>query len=175
MFKLTSKNHISAGRRVIQQIDSYEIVEDDEELYKVFWNGSTTGKFTIKSTLKIVRGDLEMGATTNWNYVWKLPVPQCIRFCLWLVLHNHLMSNENRFIRKLTEDSRCLLCGEVAENVDHILRKWPIATLVWRKFPGLNDHEIFCKPLAGWITQNIGHDTTRDEQWPFVFCTTIWW
>lgn len=92
-----------------------------------------------------------------------------------LNLHDRLMTNANRFIRKLTDDPRCLVCGEVEENVEHILRKCPIATMVWRKFPGINDHEIFGKPLTEWIAQNTGPYQTRDEHWPTVFCTTLWW
>lgn len=153
--------------RIVQQIDSYELVEDDEAIDRLFRNGTPSGKFTIKSALKIARGELDLGATENWNYVWKLPVSQRIRFFLWLVLHDRLMTNANRFIRKLTDDPRCLVCGEV--------EGCPTATMVWRKFPGINDHEIFRKPLAGWIAQNTGEDQTRDDQWPTVFCTTLWW
>lgn len=119
------------------------MTEDEEAIDTVYWNGSTSGCFTITSTLKIIRGELDLGAVANWNFVWKLQVPQRIRFFLWLALHNRLMTNVNRFIRKLSDDPRCLACGEVEESVEHILRKCPTATMVRRKFPGINCHEIF--------------------------------
>lgn len=84
--------------RVLQQIDSYELTDDEEAIDKVFWCGSNSGKFTIKSALKIIRGELDMGATEHWKFMWKIPIPQKVRFFVWLVMHNRLLSNANRFI-----------------------------------------------------------------------------
>lgn len=64
--------------KILQQIDSYELVDDEEAVDRVFWNGTTMGKFTVKSALRIVRGELEMGATKNCSRVWKLPISQRI-------------------------------------------------------------------------------------------------
>lgn len=85
------------------------------------------------------------------------------------------MTNANRFIRKLTDDPRCFVCGEVEENIEHIIRRCPVATLVWRKFPGTNDYEIFGRSFNDWVVSNMSNDNSRDEEWPMVFATTLWW
>lgn len=61
------------------------------------------------------------------------------------------MSNANRFLRRITEDPRCFLCGEVEENIEHILRKCPAAILTLRNFPWLNDGELFSKIFLEWL------------------------
>ena len=44
------------------------------------------------------------------------------------------MTNGNRFVRKLTEDPRSFACGDVEENIEHIVHLCPTARIVWRKF-----------------------------------------
>lgn len=117
-----------------------------------------------------------MGAHKCWSNVWKVRTPHRVRFFVWLALQDRLMTNANRFIRGLTDDPRCFFCGETEENVDHILRRCPVATSVWRKFPGMNDDELFGKNCNDWIASNIQPvDDTRDPNWPMVFTHTIWW
>ena len=94
-----------------------------------------SGGFTLGSAMKLVRstGEEEVNEDNNWKVIWKLAVPQRLRMFMWLSYQDRLMSNANRFIRHLTDDPRCYVCGEVEENTIHILRECPVAKILWRK------------------------------------------
>lgn len=52
-------------------------------------------------------------------------------FFLWLSIEDRLMTNRNSFICKLTSDRRCMMSGEVKENLAHTLRISLVARLLW--------------------------------------------
>ncbi|KAK9030111.1 hypothetical protein V6N11_031542 [Hibiscus sabdariffa] len=62
---------------------------------------------------------------SKWSHFWSLPVTDCIRLFLWLVLRERLMTNEERCHRGLTLEPLCLSCGCVRETILHVLRDWP--------------------------------------------------
>lgn len=70
--------------RILQEIASFKLVEDEEAVDKVYWNGSISGGFTIKSALNIIRGQQELGATVNWSRIWKIQYLKEYNFsCGW--------------------------------------------------------------------------------------------
>lgn len=105
-----------------------------KKMKKLLIEFTGSGGFTIQSTLEIMRNDEVVFTHPKWKFVWKMLVPQRIRFFLWLVFHDRVMTNTFRFVRGLTDDPRCGVCAEVEENIEHILRKCPTAKMVWRKF-----------------------------------------
>lgn len=125
--------------RVLQTIEAFELQEDEEAIDKIFWNGERLGGFSVKSALRIIRNEYVQltGNSACWKKVWRLQLPQRIKFFLWLLFHDRLMTNSNRFLRWITTDPRCFICGSVEENNEHIFRECPSAILVWKKFPWL--------------------------------------
>lgn len=84
---------------ILKMIDSFELQEDPEAIDNIFWNGEASGGFSIKSALQLIRNDIEDLHSQAWRSVWKLPIPQRIRFFLWLVFHDRLVTNTNRVLR----------------------------------------------------------------------------
>lgn len=162
--------------RALQEVDSFELQTDEEAIDRIYWNRSDSGGFSIKFPLKIIRGEGRMGVQKCWAATWKVRALQKVRFFIWLALQVRLMTNENQIIRGFTNDASCLWCGANEETVDHIIRRCPAAQKIWWKFLGMNGHELFGKEVNAWIYSNIQPiDDTRDEDWPAVFATTIWW
>lgn len=114
-------NYLSA--EILQKISAFELIEDEEVVDEVFWNGSASGGFSLGSAMHLVQGNADEARVVdeNWKWIWKLPVPQRMRFFMWLSYQDRIMSNGNRFIRHLTDDPRCFTCGEVEESTLHIL------------------------------------------------------
>lgn len=85
------------------------------------------------------------------------------------------MTNVNRFIRKISDDPRCLTCGEV-ENTEHIIRKCPAARVVWRRL-GWRDNAIESEVMfPQLVLENLGEDIIRtNEDSVRVFAVTMWW
>ncbi|KAL2935657.1 hypothetical protein RDABS01_018775 [Bienertia sinuspersici] len=139
--------------QALQCIDSFELQQDDEEVDQVYWNGEAS----------------ELG------FCLETANPTMYSILYMAALHRRLMSNAHRFVRHLTDDPRCNICGANEESVDHILRQCLAATAIWRKFPGVHDYELFVKDFDSWLVENGCADNTRDEDWPIVVTTTLWW
>lgn len=108
--------------------------------------------------------------------MWGFEVSQKIRFFIWLTSQDPLMTNGNRFIRKLIDDPRCFVCGEIEENTLHILRDCPAASRVWTIL-GVNVEDLGWRiPLKDWLLGNIERRLVRtDSNWPQLFGVAIWW
>ena len=145
---------------------------------ELYWNGSPFGGFTLSSALKIIRNEAEpdIEEVKGWKTMWRVEVPQRIKFFLWLASQDRLMTNSNRFIRQLTSDPRCLVCGEVEEHTLNILRDCPTARVVWRKLGMASMNPSWNGSLKEWILHNIEagiHE--NNEGWPQVFSVAVWW
>ena len=160
------------------KIAAQELMEDDEAADEIFWNGAPSGGFTLASALKIIRNDLEVDIdeVRGWKSMWSVKAPQRVRFFIWLASQDRLMSNGNRFIRRMTDDPRCFVCGEIEENTIHILRDCLAAKRVWRLLGVQTDDLIWRIPLRDWLLGNIEkRNLQSDEGWPTLFSVTCWW
>lgn len=108
----------------LKSIASVEILEEFEGSYQNFWSPSSSGKFTIKSALCIIRNDVPSEPRDLWTRLWKVRALQRIRVFAWVV-HDRIMSNANRVKRGLTTYTHCELYGADCESSDHILREFP--------------------------------------------------
>lgn len=64
----------------------------------------------------------------------------------------------------------------VEEDVDHILRGCPAASLLWSKLGVRNEEELYGLPLREWVLKNVDHiNLTKGDNWPRVFVMTCWW
>lgn len=86
------------------------------------------------------------------------------------------MSNANRFIKGFTDVPRCLICGDVEENVENIRRSCLAAILVWRKL-GMSQGDIFnSMPFRLWLLNNLDESNKGfKEGWSITFAFTAWW
>lgn len=160
------------------KIAAHELIEDDEIVDEIFWNGAPSGGFTLASALKIIRNELEadVDEVRGWKCMWKVEVPQRVRFFLWLASQDRLMTNGNRFVRKMTDDPRCLVCGEVEENTIHILRDCPAARLIWKRLNVDTDDLAWKIPLRDWLLGNIEQRNLKSEEgWAQIFSVVCWW
>lgn len=150
----------------LQKIAAYELVEDEEAIDEIFWNGSPSGGFALGSAMKLASSpnEEEINEDNNWKVIWKLLVPQRIRMFMWLSYHDRLMTNANRFIRQLSDDPRCYVCGEVEENTIHILRECPVAKILWRKLGVKVEDDQWRGNLKNWLTGNFRGDMMANSE-----------
>ena len=143
----------------------------------LYWGNSSKGKFKIKSAIQIIRRESRDLDTKVWGLVWGAPVQQRVRAFLWLCCHDRIMSNYNRFKRRLVDDPKCFICGARAETTLHLLRDCPAARCVWRKVGVLSEHpHFFLGDIQHWVISNLDlHLDNMDENWNTHFCVTVWW
>lgn len=160
------------------EIASFDLIEDDEAIDDIFWNGSPSGGFSINSALNIIRNEevVEEGEETRWKSIWKAPTPQKMRFFMWLANKERLMTNKNRFIRNIADDPRCMVCGAAEETAEHVVRLCLAAKSVWQKLGVLNIQFQDTMMFSDWILKNIEEGTAiRGSEWPREFVVTCWW
>ncbi|CAN1121084.1 Putative ribonuclease H protein At1g65750 [Linum perenne] len=82
--------------------------------------------------------------------------PNRIKHFLWLVAHDRLLTNEERWKRTWTEDGSCSRCGHPQETVLHVLRDCSAAVNTWTHLAFLSDDRTsWDLPLLPWITHHL--------------------
>jgi ribonuclease HI len=107
----------------------------------LIWRGTTKGVFSVRSAYhmhkELEEADKPESSSTRatnsavWDKLWKLHIPNVEKNFLWKACHDILPTRANLFKRKITEDSRCPICGLEAETTLHILWQCPSAMGVW--------------------------------------------
>ena len=141
---------------VIKLIASFELYPSIHDAAQWSWVGSQNDNFSIKSALNLIHVDIHEERDPIWLAIWKASVPQCIRFFLWLVGHDRIMSNNNRARRGLIADPSCQNYPGIDETTLHILRDCPLARVVLEKLVPRHLHiRFFSLPLRSWLGFNL--------------------
>ncbi|KAH1064535.1 hypothetical protein J1N35_029522 [Gossypium stocksii] len=93
-----------------------------EGLDRITWCHTFSGNFSVKNACKVCKGDEWNAKDEKWKCVWKILGRQKVRFFIWLVLKQRILSNVERVKRGLADDPSCSLCGCPSEDILHILR-----------------------------------------------------
>ncbi|XP_074301475.1 uncharacterized protein LOC141632870 [Silene latifolia] len=162
---------------VLHTIASYEVLPGLENDDQCYWSASTSGFFTIKSAIKIIRNEPRNEEASFWNLPWKTWAPRRMRVFLWLLLHDRIMSNANRARRGLTEDPCCGSCGDLEETSLHLLRDCSEARKVWSLFSVPKSQRFFEGfSVREWAIDNLSCGKTAEfESWPSMFAVIVWW
>ncbi|PWA65244.1 hypothetical protein CTI12_AA315820 [Artemisia annua] len=105
----------------------------------IYWLNSSHGQFSCKTAYflaldmfeEIEQNDTE-GPIKLWSAIWKANVPNKIKLFIWWALRNYVPTAENMLIRRLTLSSAsCTCCGQLGEDVMHILYRCSAAKEVW--------------------------------------------
>lgn len=77
---------------------------------RIAWGPSKNVPFYISTAYELIEGENWGQRSREWEIVWKWQGPQRVRSFLWLVLHNILLTNEQRKRRHMTDVSTCPRC-----------------------------------------------------------------
>lgn len=92
--------------------------------------------------------DIVHTENANWDWIWRVKLPNKILTFVWLALHGRLMTNVLRRNRHMTQSALCKRCCLFGR---YVLRKCPKAAAVWGKFPNLMWRNTGQLPLKDWI------------------------
>ncbi|CAA7051415.1 unnamed protein product [Microthlaspi erraticum] len=112
-----------------------------------------------------------------FSRIWSVMAPERVRFFLWLVGKQCVMTNAERKRRHLCDSDICPVCKGGVETLIHIIRDCPAMQGIWtRLVPARKQHEFFMKPLLPWLYENLGEDgVTFGVPWSTLFGMSIWW
>ncbi|XP_074305989.1 uncharacterized protein LOC141641217 [Silene latifolia] len=170
-------NYLS--RNDLLKIAAYYLSPEPYLEDSLYWNASSSGKFTIKSTLTLIK-TADMSPETEpiaWHVIWKLPVQQRVRMFIWLAAHGRLMTNYNRVRRGIHDDPICPRCFEEDESTDHHLRRCPYSRELWDLLGEcVVSPSFFTLPFKTWISKNASDGIPlASHDWSMKFAITCWW
>lgn len=111
------------------------------------------GRFSVRSAYDLACKEVEEDVPWGgWKLIWKMKATQRVRVSSWLMAHGRLMTNMERWRRRIASDAYCARCQTEPEDVMHALRDCPRAREVWGSL-GWNDqqHEFFSLGLRDWV------------------------
>jgi len=138
------------------------------------WTADKLGKFTINSAIRILQASGTMN-DLNWKTCWKTRSPHRIKFFLWLLHHQRLLTNAERFRRQLLASPQRTICFESEESLDHLLKTCSNARATWQALEkeGVS-YTASDAEFQEWLKQNI-NGNHRDPEWPEKFAIILWY
>ncbi|CAN1128563.1 Putative ribonuclease H protein At1g65750 [Linum perenne] len=101
--------------------------EDDQWV----WGGEVNGRFSIKSTNRLLSSQPATLNPNFWVAVWRWKGPNRTRHFLWLAIQEKLLTNNERVKHHMATHATCEFCQHPIESVSHILRDCSFAMEVW--------------------------------------------
>ncbi|KAL5818299.1 hypothetical protein ACOSQ4_022141 [Xanthoceras sorbifolium] len=141
---------------------------------RVVWGGSSNGTFSVKSAYDIC---IDSGSSVEWKwrFIWKMKIPPKLQSFIWMIVHGKLLTNKQRGVRGLTNDTMCQRCEEREESLDHLFRKCRFSRLIWEDcWKGITNSQCFKSNWDEWLINNLRNTTCLSQSIPyyilFVFC-----
>ncbi|GLT42259.1 hypothetical protein SLA2020_162710 [Shorea laevis] len=80
------------------------------------------GKYTVKSTSRMLQFRLNPGHSINYKMIWNKMVPLKVSGFAWKATQNRIPTKDNlakRGLRNMEDDLSCPLCGMQQESTNH--------------------------------------------------------
>ncbi|KAJ1379403.1 Ribonuclease H domain [Sesbania bispinosa] len=120
------------------------------------WSNSISGVYSVNSAYHwLTHLDREY-ATESWNWLWKIPAPETLRFMLWLTCHNSLPTSGVLLHHGINLQGSCPRCGSEVESILHYLRDCCVVRQIWTLL-GLSTtyEDTRSINLQGWLRRGI--------------------
>lgn len=87
--------------------------------------------FSFSSAYVLGAGDGDVGIWVVWRQIWRLKIQQRVKSFLWVLDHDKLLTNYERWRRRIADNSDCQQSASQREDVLHAIRDCPGAGEVW--------------------------------------------
>ncbi|KAG7551702.1 Ribonuclease H domain [Arabidopsis thaliana x Arabidopsis arenosa] len=146
---------------------------------KLSWKGNMNGEFTVRSAYSLLSQEETPLPSMDrfFDRIWRVMASERVRYFLWLVGHQAIMSNVERVRRHLGYTAVCQVCKGAEESIIHILRDCPAMEGIWRRMvPPQERQSFFAKSIMEWLFDNLGSRKEQgSEDWPTLFSVAVWW
>lgn len=82
---------------------------------------SKEGKYTVKDNYCLMSSQTGLLDNWPWKHVWKIRIPPKVTCFTWLALNDAVLNHDKLCKKKILLITRCLLCYQSSENVNHLL------------------------------------------------------
>ena len=124
------------------------------------------GEFTVKFAYRELRPIEEQQVGWPWRMIWRTKIPYKVYYFTWLLAKEEVLTHVNLNKRKHNLCSRCYLCKEQVETVNHLFLHCKWTDQLWQMF--IHKRKIkWTKP--GRITEvlkcwNIDGNAGKEEE-----------
>lgn len=94
-------------------------------LGKICWTQTTNRNFSVKDAYRLRTKRTWSAQGNKWKEVWKYQGPHRVRFFLWLVCKQRLLTNLEKARRGIGQDISCQICYHNTKDILHVLRECP--------------------------------------------------
>jgi len=137
------------------------------------WNSNKNGTYTTKSgyswLLSHTNTVTHFNTSLSWSCIWKLKLPEKLKFLFWLACHNSaptLLLLNHRNIAPLVV---CSPCGLEDETFLHCVHDSTFSRAIWHH-AGFLDTSFFANmEVSVWLK-----DGSMGTQ-SFLFASSVWW
>lgn len=96
---------------------------------KTLWRWTADGVYTAKSAYEMLhRGSIQF---VGYKLVWGSWAPMKVKIFLWLALRRRHWTADRRQRHGLPSHTRCFLCDQADESIDHIIASCTFSREVW--------------------------------------------
>ncbi|KAG7559686.1 Reverse transcriptase domain [Arabidopsis thaliana x Arabidopsis arenosa] len=135
---------------------------------RLAWGETADGQFTVKSAYTMITRDEspKQDMASFYNKIWKVKAPERVKTFLWLVSHQAIMTNVERFRRHIGDTTICQVCKGGEETIIHVLRDCPSISGIWsRLVPDRRKQEFFNASLLTWLHGNLRGGEATGDYW----------
>ena len=97
-----------------------------DEAYRLRWNVTSSGHFSVKSFYLA----MQLSNLVPYKFLWKVKIPLRVKTFLWLVLRKSILTRDVLLHRGGRCEAKCLFCGK-NESIDHLFFLCPLARYIW--------------------------------------------
>ncbi|KAL4315268.1 hypothetical protein AHAS_Ahas15G0168100 [Arachis hypogaea] len=120
------------------------------------WKLASLKGYTTKSRyIWLAHMKFQWRGDGNWKWLWKLSIPEKVRFLFWLALNDVIPTNVFRHKRGLAVSDLCNKYSHESESVLHCLWDCCTARHIWNSLdPSIVEH-VNASDFLSWITSII--------------------
>lgn len=147
---------------------------------KVGWLEKGINKFEVKTTYGLITRWRREDKWAGWKKIWSLRVHQRVRDCVWLLVHDKILTNVSRWRMGISITARCSRCNEPWEDSLHVFRDCHKARKVWYLFhPQAQISSFFSSSLKEWPEENLKCQSGDGEEFAWaenmsLICWALW-
>ncbi|OIT00921.1 putative ribonuclease h protein, partial [Nicotiana attenuata] len=114
-------------------IEATYISEYNRKADHIFWALTNHGKFTVNSLYKALQNQSNNihGVTTQFKWIWNLPIHPKIKYFIWLLNHNRLLTPQYLNHLGITANAHCFYCHNGDESLNHLFFACKNAHTFW--------------------------------------------
>lgn len=145
----------TASAVIFNKFGCFSFIGTETRLRTKGHNGmvGSRGESTVKSAYRLASRRTEEVTWGGCKRVWKMKMSsQCVRVFMWIMTHGKLLTNLERWKRRLTGCPYCISCNRASEDVLHIVGecKWAREVLE-HLIPPEFLCDLFSLDLEAWV------------------------